>query len=47
MAVVGAIMVPHPPLIVPEVGKGGENSLSSEPLIPPSLSGTIPSWQRR
>ena len=24
MAIVGGIMVPHPPLIVPEVGKGGE-----------------------
>lgn len=24
MSIVGAIMVPHPPLIVPEVGKGGE-----------------------
>ena len=24
MSIVGAIMVPHPPLIVPEVGRGGE-----------------------
>ncbi len=27
MAVLGAIMVPHPPLIVPEVGKGGEHQI--------------------
>ena len=24
MSIVGAVMVPHPPLIVPEVGRGGE-----------------------
>ena len=29
MAVVGAIMVPHPPLIVPEVGKGGEKQIAT------------------
>ena len=29
MAVVGAIMVPHPPLIVPEVGKGGEKQIEA------------------
>ncbi len=28
MAVVGGIMVPHPPLIVPEVGRGGEKVVS-------------------
>ncbi len=27
MAIVGAFMVPHPPLIVPEVGKGGEEQI--------------------
>ena len=27
MSIVGAIMVPHPPLIVPEVGKGGEKAV--------------------
>ena len=25
MSIVGAVMVPHPPLIVPEVGRGGES----------------------
>ena len=24
MAIIGAIMVPHPPLIIPAVGRGGE-----------------------
>lgn len=28
MSVVGGIMVPHPPLIVPEVGKGGEKEIA-------------------
>lgn len=28
MSVVGAIMVPHPPLIVPEVGRGGEKQIA-------------------
>ena len=27
MAIVGAFMVPHPPLIVPEVGRGGEEQI--------------------
>ena len=27
MSIVGAFMVPHPPLIVPEVGKGGEQQI--------------------
>ena len=27
MAIVGAFMVPHPPLIVPEVGRGGEKQI--------------------
>ncbi len=27
MAILGGIMVPHPPLIVPEVGKGGERAI--------------------
>lgn len=27
MAIIGAYMVPHPPLIVPEVGHGGENQI--------------------
>lgn len=29
MAIVGAFMVPHPPLIVPEVGKGGEEQIKT------------------
>lgn len=29
MSIVGAFMVPHPPLIVPEVGKGGEQQIES------------------
>lgn len=28
MSVAGAIMVPHPPLIVPEVGRGGEEAIA-------------------
>lgn len=24
MAIVGAFMVPHPPLIIPDIGRGGE-----------------------
>ena len=27
MAIVGAFMVPHPPLIIPEVGKGSEHQV--------------------
>ena len=27
MAIVGAFMVPHPPMIVPEVGRGGEKQI--------------------
>jgi AmmeMemoRadiSam system protein B len=27
MAIVGAIMVPHPPLIIPQVGRGGEQQI--------------------
>ncbi len=27
MSVVGAVFVPHPPLIVPQVGRGGENEI--------------------
>ena len=27
MSIVGAFMVPHPPLIVPEVGRGGERQI--------------------
>ena len=29
MAIVGAFMVPHPPMIVPEVGKGSEKQISA------------------
>ena len=29
MAIVGAFMVPHPPLIVPEVGRGGEKQIEA------------------
>ena len=29
MSVVGAIMVPHPPIILPEVGKGEERKISA------------------
>ncbi len=29
MAIIGAIMVPHPPLILPEVGRGGEKQIES------------------
>ncbi|MBR2667570.1 MAG: AmmeMemoRadiSam system protein A [Oscillospiraceae bacterium] len=29
MAVIGAYMVPHPPLIVPEVGRGGERQIET------------------
>ncbi|MDY6335357.1 MAG: AmmeMemoRadiSam system protein A, partial [Lachnospiraceae bacterium] len=28
MAVVGAVMVPHPPLILPEVGRGAEKEIA-------------------
>ena len=27
MAVIGAVMVPHPPLIIPEVGRGEEKAI--------------------
>ncbi len=27
MAIRAAFMVPHPPLIIPEIGKGGEKSI--------------------
>ena len=27
MAVTGAVMVPHPPLIIPEVGRGQERGI--------------------
>ena len=27
MAVIGAVMVPHPPLIIPEVGRGEEKEI--------------------
>ena len=29
MSIVGAIMVPHPPIILPEVGKGEEKRISA------------------
>jgi hypothetical protein len=29
MAITAAIMVPHPPLIIPEVGRGQEKEISS------------------
>ena len=29
MSIVGAFMVPHPPLIVPAVGKGEENVIAA------------------
>ena len=29
MAIVGAFMVPHPPMIVPEVGKGSEKQIAA------------------
>ena len=29
MAIIGAFMVPHPPLIVHEVGKGRENEIAA------------------
>ena len=29
MSVVGAIMVPHPPIILPEVGRGEEKKISA------------------
>ncbi len=29
MAIIGAFMVPHPPLIVPEVGRGGEREIEA------------------
>jgi aromatic ring-opening dioxygenase LigB subunit len=28
MSIVGGIMVPHPPLIIPDVGRGGESVIS-------------------
>ena len=28
MSIAGAIMVPHPPLIIPEVGRGKEKEIS-------------------
>ena len=28
MSIVGAIMVPHPPIILPEVGRGEEKKIS-------------------
>lgn len=29
MAVKGAVMVPHPPLIIPEIGRGQERGIQS------------------
>ena len=29
MAILGAYMVPHPPLILPEIGKGTEQAIQS------------------
>ena len=29
MAIVGAFMVPHPPMIVPEIGRGGEKQVQA------------------
>ena len=29
MPIIGAYMVPHPPLIVPEVGRGGERQIEA------------------
>ena len=42
MAVIGGIMVPHPPLIVPEVGRG------QEILIKDTIKAyqEQPGWQR-
>ena len=31
MAVIAGFMVPHPPLIVPEIGKGEENGIRQTP----------------
>jgi len=28
MSLVGAFIVPHPPLIIPDIGKGQENEIS-------------------
>ena len=33
MAILGAFIVPHPPLLIPEVGKGEEKQIKKQSIV--------------
>ena len=45
MAIVGAIMVPHPPLIIPEVGRGQERGIQATIQAYHEAAKRLASWK--
>jgi AmmeMemoRadiSam system protein B len=45
MAILGAVMVPHPPLIVPAVGRGGERQIEQTTQAYEKAADKVASWQ--
>ena len=45
MAIIGAAMVPHPPLIVPEVGRGGEKQIEQTTKAYENVAQRITEWK--
>ena len=42
MPILASFMVPHPPLIVPAVGRGGERQIAGDPKVAVATSGGGP-----
>ncbi|MGI6726776.1 MAG: AmmeMemoRadiSam system protein B [Christensenellales bacterium] len=45
MAIIGAVMVPHPPLIVPAVGRGGEAQIAQTAKAYEKAARAVAGWQ--
>ena len=45
MAIIGAAMVPHPPLIVPAVGRGGEKQIARTARAYEKAARAVASWR--